>query len=44
LIWQSLPGATVWMGAGVVIASGLFLLRHESRLAKTEVEAGRDRP
>jgi drug/metabolite transporter (DMT)-like permease len=44
LIWQSLPGATVWMGAGVVVASGLFLLRHESRLAKTEVEAGRDRP
>jgi hypothetical protein len=44
LIWQSLPGATVWMGAGVVIASGLFLLRHENRLAKTEVEAGRDRP
>jgi hypothetical protein len=28
----------------VVIASGLFLLRHENRLAKTEVEAGRDRP
>ncbi len=44
LIWQSLPGASVWLGAVVVMASGLFLLRHENRLAKTEVEAGRDRP
>lgn len=44
LIWQSLPGFSVWMGATVVIASGLFLLRHENRLAKTEVQAGRDHP
>lgn len=44
LIWQSLPGFSVWMGATVVIASGLFLLRHENRLARTEVEAGRDHP
>jgi len=44
LIWQSLPGASVWLGAVVVMASGLFLLRHENRLAKTEVQAGRDRP
>jgi drug/metabolite transporter (DMT)-like permease len=40
LIWQSLPGATVWMGAGVVVASGLFLLRHESRLAKNVLNIG----
>ncbi len=44
LIWQSLPGASVWVGASVIVASGLFLLRHENRLAKTEVEAGQDRP
>jgi drug/metabolite transporter (DMT)-like permease len=44
LIWQSLPGPSVWMGALVVVASGLFMLRHESRVAHTEVDAGRDRP
>jgi drug/metabolite transporter (DMT)-like permease len=44
LIWQSLPGPSVWMGALVVIASGLFMLRHESRLAQTDVEAGKDHP
>lgn len=44
LIWQSLPGPSVWMGALVVIASGLFMLRHESRLAHTEIEAGKDHP
>ena len=44
LIWQSLPGPSVWMGALVVIASGLFMLRHESRVAQTEVDAGKDHP
>lgn len=44
LIWQSLPGASVWVGASVIVASGLFLLRHESRVAQTEVQAGQDRP
>ena len=44
LIWQSLPGASVWMGALVVIASGMFMLRHETRVAQTEVDAGKDHP
>lgn len=44
LIWQSLPGPSVWMGALVVIASGLFMLRHESSVAQTEVDAGKDHP
>jgi drug/metabolite transporter (DMT)-like permease len=44
LIWQSLPGPSVWMGALVVIASGMFMLRHETRVAQIEVDAGKDHP
>jgi drug/metabolite transporter (DMT)-like permease len=31
VVWQAVPGARVYVGAAIVIASGLLLLRHESR-------------
>ncbi|HEX4894722.1 MAG TPA: DMT family transporter [Solimonas sp.] len=29
LIWAVLPGATIWIGAAIIVASGLYLIRHE---------------
>ena len=31
LVWQELPGANVWLGAAVVIASGLYIIHRETR-------------
>jgi drug/metabolite transporter (DMT)-like permease len=31
LVWQELPGAHVWLGAAVVIASGLYIIHRETR-------------
>ena len=31
LVWQELPGANVWLGAAVVIASGLYIIYRETR-------------
>jgi len=31
LIWQELPGANVWLGAAIVIASGLYIVHRETR-------------
>lgn len=33
LMWAAVPGLRVYVGAAIVIASGLLLLRHESRTA-----------
>lgn len=33
LVWAAVPGLRVYVGAAIVIASGLLLLRHESRTA-----------
>ncbi len=31
LIWHELPGAHVWLGAAIVIASGLYIVHRETR-------------
>ena len=31
LVWHELPGANVWLGAAVVIASGLYIIHRETR-------------
>jgi drug/metabolite transporter (DMT)-like permease len=31
LLWQELPGANIWLGATVVIASGLYIIHRETR-------------
>ena len=40
LIWHALPGASVWVGAAIIVACGLYLLRAErsqaARLASSE--------
>jgi drug/metabolite transporter (DMT)-like permease len=42
LIWQSLPASHTWLGAAIVVASGLYLVRREKRI--TEVHATAERP
>ncbi|HEY5598989.1 MAG TPA: DMT family transporter [Kiloniellales bacterium] len=32
LIWNDIPGAHVWLGAAIVIASGIYILYRETRL------------
>ncbi len=34
LVWQELPGANVWLGAAIVIASGLYIVHRETRVAR----------
>ncbi|RBJ99217.1 EamA/RhaT family transporter, partial [Xanthomonas oryzae pv. oryzae] len=29
LLWQTLPDSWTWTGAGIIVASGLYLLRRE---------------
>ncbi|MFT4256831.1 MAG: DMT family transporter [Pseudoxanthomonas sp.] len=36
LFWQTLPAAAVWIGAGIIIASGMYLLRRERVHAEAE--------
>lgn len=31
LIWRELPDATVWLGATIVTACGLYIIRRETR-------------
>jgi drug/metabolite transporter (DMT)-like permease len=33
-IWHEIPDAYTWIGGAVIVASGLYLLRHESRVEK----------
>jgi drug/metabolite transporter (DMT)-like permease len=37
-VWHMLPDAMTWLGAAVIVASGLYLLRHE-RGAQIEAAA-----
>jgi drug/metabolite transporter (DMT)-like permease len=30
VIWQVLPDGLTWVGAAIIVASGLYLVRHES--------------
>ena len=34
LVWRELPGANVWLGAAVVIASGLYIIYRETRMRR----------
>ena len=34
LIWGDLPNAYLWSGAAVIIASGIYLVRHERRVSR----------
>jgi drug/metabolite transporter (DMT)-like permease len=36
-IWGDWPGAAVWIGAGIIIASSLFIVWRENRVAKLSV-------
>jgi drug/metabolite transporter (DMT)-like permease len=42
LIWQSLPAAHTWLGAAIIIGSGLYVVRREKRI--TEIHANAEHP
>jgi drug/metabolite transporter (DMT)-like permease len=42
LIWHTLPASHTWLGAAIVIGSGLYLVRREKRI--TEVHASAEHP
>jgi drug/metabolite transporter (DMT)-like permease len=42
LIWQTLPQSHTWLGAAIIVGSGLFLVRREKRI--TEAHATAERP
>jgi drug/metabolite transporter (DMT)-like permease len=42
LIWQSLPASHTWLGAAIIVGSGLYLVRREKRI--TEVHANAEHP
>jgi drug/metabolite transporter (DMT)-like permease len=42
LIWQSLPAGHTWLGAAIIVGSGLYLVRREKRI--TEVHANAEHP
>ncbi|KIQ30165.1 DMT family transporter [Xanthomonas campestris pv. raphani] len=43
LLWQTLPDAWTWTGAGIIVASGLYLLRRE-RIRQADRPPPLDRP
>ena len=42
LIWHTLPSSHTWLGAAIIIASGLYLVRREKRI--TEAHATAEHP
>lgn len=42
LIWHTLPSAHTWVGAAIIVGSGLYLVRREKRI--TDVHANADHP
>jgi len=36
VIWGELPGAFIWSGAAVIVASGLYLLHREVKAGKPD--------
>ena len=34
LIWGDVPNAYLWSGAGIIVASGIYLVRHERRVSR----------
>ena len=39
LIWHSLPGQHTWLGAVIVVASGIYIVRHEQRISRAHATA-----
>ena len=39
LIWQTLPQSHTWLGAAIIVGSGLFLVRREKRITQTHASA-----
>ncbi len=39
LVWGHLPATTTWLGAGIITASGLFILYREHRLRRRQAAA-----
>ena len=42
LIWHTLPASHTWLGAAIIIGSGLYLVRREQRI--TEAHASAEHP
>ncbi len=42
LVWQTLPEAHTWLGAAIIVASGVYIVRHEKRIS--EVHANAEHP
>ncbi len=42
VVWQTLPSGHTWLGAAIIIGSGLYLVRREKRI--TEVHASAEHP
>ena len=42
LVWQTLPEAHTWLGAAIIVGSGLYLVRQEKRIS--EVHANAEHP
>lgn len=39
LIWQTLPQSHTWLGAAIIVGSGLFLVRREKRITQAHASA-----
>jgi drug/metabolite transporter (DMT)-like permease len=39
LIWQTLPASHTWLGAAIVIGSGIYLVRREKRITQSHATA-----
>jgi drug/metabolite transporter (DMT)-like permease len=39
LFWQVLPGGMTWVGAGIIVASGLYLIRREKAKGQADQAA-----
>ena len=42
LVWQTLPEAHTWLGAAIIVASGIYIVKHEKRI--TEIHANAEHP
>lgn len=42
LVWQTLPESHTWLGAAIIVASGLYIVRREQRIS--EVHANAEHP
>jgi len=39
VIWQTLPSAHTWLGAAIIVGSGLYLVRREKRISEAHANA-----